>query len=409
MDDLEERIREAVNVSLADAEPRPGMMEAIRVRHRQHLTRAAATSVLTVAAVATAVLALALPRGHSLPASGATKPGKARHAVAAFPGGGRLLFADRGGLKWLYADGRQVQIAGGFTDATVAAGRMVAWNGTGVYVMSLNGSDRHMVLSFRPAGGAASVIGVVGLSPDGSKLAYYAGANPVVTKDRLWAADLATGRRVELGQVSSAMWRDNATILATSANGKELQFINSATGSRSAYLTISDPALVRAYEHAQPGAGAPAVMNAGGFSDSQPSASFAVQLGGAGPFVGRQPAELVLLGAGRMVTYAPPTPQQFQFSWGPDGMFLIQTGAGDNPASWKTYVGSISSGRLSNPIPYGMDGATFSPGGDVIALQDGNQVTFLPTPRPECLRTMRCQTFQLKYLANRGRLVAWVP
>jgi hypothetical protein len=406
MDDLEERIREAVDASVADAEPRPSIIDAVRSRHRRHLMRVAAASVMTVAAVAAAVVTLALPRGgHSSP----TRLLKTRHALAAFPGGGRLLFADRGGLNWLYADGREVRITAGFAGAALAASSLVTWNGTGVYVMRPDGRRRHMVLSFG-SGKANGVIGVVGLSPDGSRLAYFVGADPVgVTKDTLWVVDLTTGHRVELGRVSSAMWRDNATIMATSVNGKQLLLINSATGSRSVYLILGDPVLVRAYERAQPAAGRPAVMNAGGFSDSRPSAPFAVQLGARGPFVGRQPAEVVLLGRGRVVTYAPPTPQQFEFSWGPDGLFLIQTGAGDNPASWNAYVGSISSDRLSKPIPYGMDGAIFNPEGSVIALQDGNQVTFLPTPRPECQRTTRCLSFQPKDLVSLGQLLAWVP
>src|SRR5262249_54205102 len=186
--------------------------------------------------------------------------------------------------------------------------------------------------------------GVDELSPDGSRLAYYVGTDPVVTGDTLWVADLATGRRVALGRFSSAMWRDNTTILATSTDGSTLLLINAETGSRSVYLRpLSDPLLTRAYQRARPGAGPPAVMNAGGFSGSGSSAAFAVELGAAGPYVGRQPAEVVLLGAGRVVTYGPVTPQQFEFKWGPGGLFLIQTGAGDGPGSWKAYAGSIHS------------------------------------------------------------------
>src|SRR5215471_230412 len=58
-------------------------------------------------------------------------------------------------------------------------------------------------------------------------------------------------------------------------------------------------------------------MNAGGFSGSGSAAAFAVQLGAAGPYVGRRPAEVVLPGGGRVLTYAPATPQQFEFKWGP--------------------------------------------------------------------------------------------
>ncbi len=410
MSDLEERLREAISASVAGAEPKFDVMDAVRRRHRRHLLRVTGASVIAAVTVVVAVVLLGVPHGarpHSSPAATPAKSHAAKQAVAVFPGGGRLLFADRHGLKWLYPDGRTVRIARGFTGAAVAAGRLVAWNQTGAYVMNLDGSRRQLVLPFRP-GQPNRVIGVSGLSPDGSRLAYYVGTDPVVTGDKLWVADLATGRRVELGRFSSGQWRDNTTILATSLDGKAVLLVNAETGSRSVYLTpLSDPLLIHAYERARPGAGRPAVWSAGGFSGSGSSAAFAVELGAAGPFMGGRPAEVVMLGGGRVVTYAPATPQQFEFGWGPDGMFRILTGAGNNPASWNTYIGTLRSDRLSQPIGYGSDGAAFSPAGNVIALQDSNQVTFLPTPRPACQRTARCLNFGLKYLTNEGTLLAW--
>jgi len=112
--------------------------------------------------------------------------------------------------------------------------------------MSLDGSRRRLVLPFSP-GKQNGVIGVVGPSPDGSRLAYDVGTDPVVTGDTMWAADLATGRRVALGRFSSDMWRDNTTILATSADGSTLLLINAETGRRSVYLRpLSDRLLIRA-------------------------------------------------------------------------------------------------------------------------------------------------------------------
>ena len=402
MTNLEERLRDAIDASLADAEPRFDVMAAVRLRHRRRLIRTAAASVAFVAAAAVAVVlgAPGIEPGGSEPA--------AKQAVPVFPGGGRLLFADQHGLKWLYPDGKTVRISAGFHGAEVAAGKLVAWNNAGAYVMNLDGSRRHLVLSFRP-GQPNSAIGVNGLSPDGSLLAYYVGRDPVVTGDKLWVVDLMTGRRVDLGRVSSAMWRDNSTILASSADGRALLLINTQTGSRSVYLTpLSDQRLIGAYQRAWPGAGRLAVMNAGGFSGSGSSAAFAVELAAAGPFVGRHPAEAVLLGTGRVVTYAPVTIQQFEFRWGPDGLFLIQTGAGDDPRSWKTYVGNIQSDRLARPVPHGMDGVTFSPGGNVIVLRDGAQMRFVPTPRPACERTGDCLDFQPIILKGEGALLAWV-
>ncbi len=409
MSDLEERLRDAIDASLADAEPKFDVMAAVRRRHRWRLMRATAASAVIVAAAVAAAVLLDGPRigpGGSAPAPATSNT--AKQMVPVFPGGGRLLFADKRGLKWLYPDGKTVRIARGFRGAEVAAGRLVAWDKTGAYVMNLDGSRRHLVLRFSPDK-RNGVIGVDGLSPDGSLLAYDVGTDPVMTGDTLWVADLATGRRVELGRFSSAMWRDNTTMLATSVNSNTLLLINAQTGSRSVYLRpLSDPRLTRAYEHAQPGAGNPAIVNAGGFSGSGSSAAFAVEFGAAGPFVGRRPAEVVLLDGGRVVTYAPVTTQQFEFKWGPGGLFLIQTGAGDNPGSWKTYAGSIQSGQLAQAGPHGMDGATFSPAGNVMALQDGGEMTFLPTPRPACQATGECLEFQPKFLSGKGALLAWV-
>src|SRR6266700_3676740 len=325
MSDLEERLRDAIDASVADAEPKFDVMAAVRLRHRWRLLRATAASAVMVAAAVAAAVLLAAPRigpgGSAPPAASKT----AKPAVPVFPGGGRLLFADRHGLKWLYPDGKTVRIARGFSDAQVAAGRLVAWDKTGAYVMNLDGSRRHLVLPFRP-GKRNGVIGVDGLSRDGSLLSYDVGTDPVVTGDTLWVADLATGRRVELGRFSSAMWRDNTTILATSADGNSLLLINAETGRRSVYLTpLNDRLLIRAY---------------------------------------------------------------------------------DGPRSWKAYAGSIHSDRLAQPVPYGMDGATFSPAGNVMALRDGAQMTFLPTPRPACQATRECLDFPPKYLKVEGALLA---
>jgi hypothetical protein len=402
MSDLEERLRDAIDASLADAGPKFDVMAAVRNRHRWRLIRAMATSVVIVALAVAAGVLIGVPRigPGSAPATGQGLP--------VFPGGGRLLFADSHGLKWLYPDGKTVRIAAGFSGAEVAAGRLVAWDKTGAYVMNPDGSGRRLVLPFRP-GQPNGAIAVAGLSPDGSRVAYYVGADPVVTGDTLWVADLATGRRVGLGRVSSAMWRDNSTFLASSVDGSALLLISAQTGGRSVYLKpLSDQLLIRAYQRAWPGAGRPAVMNPGGFSGSRSSAAFAVELAAAGPFVGRHPAEAVLLGAGHVVTYAPVTKQQFEFKWGPGGLFLIQTGAGDDPPSWRTYVGSIHSDRLAQPVRHGTDAATFSPAGNVLALKDGAQMTFLPTPRPACQATGNCLDFQPMHLKVDGTLLAWV-
>jgi hypothetical protein len=416
MDDLEERLRHVIKASVADAQPSFDVMDAVRRRHRRHLRRVIGVtggSVIAAIAVLLLVVFAGVPQGarpHSSPAATPTKSSTAKQAVPSFPGGGRLLFSDRHGLKWIYSNGRVVRIARGFFGAEAAAGRLVAWNNTGVYAMNLDGSRRRLVFRFGPGRGTSLIEGALslpggGMSPDGSRLAYYVGG-------ALWVAGLATGGRVDLGRAAFVGWRDNTTILASSGRNA-LVLVNAETGGRIVYLMpIGDRVLIRAYERARPNAGRPAVWNANGFSGSGPSPALAIALGAAGPFMGKQPAEVVLLAGGRAVAYAPAAQksQQLEFTWGPNGLFLLQTWGGDKMGTtWKTYVGTIRSRQLSQPIIYGMGGGAFSPGGNVIALQDDNQVTVLPAPRPACQGTAGCLNFQPKYLVNQGKLLAWVP
>jgi len=95
-------------------------------------------------------------------------------------------------------------------------------------------------------------------------------------------------------------------------------------------------------------------------------------------------------------------------------LVLLRTGAGDNPGSWNAYAATLQDPRPSRPLPYGMDGATFNPAGNVIALQDGSTVIFWPTPRPACQRTVKCLNLQptilqLTTLPQQGTIWAWIP
>jgi hypothetical protein len=134
-----------------------------------------------------------------------------------------------------------------------------------------------------------------------------------------------------------------------------------------------------------------------------------VALAGPGPFLGSRPAEVILTGTGRPIAYAPKTPQQLEFRWGPRGLFEIETGAGDNPSSWNGYVGSVRAGQLARPIAYyGASGAV-NPAGTAIAMQDGRRVSIFPVRPPACEYTSGCLHFPPKYLVNAGQLIAWAP
>jgi len=395
MADIESRLQKVLDASVAHVQPPTDLIQAVQRRHRLRLMRAAIASAAAAAAISIVVALIGLPwpavgRGNS----------DATHGAPVFPGGGRLLFADSGGLKWLYPDGKTVRIASGFSQAQVHGAELVAWNNTGVYTMTLDGARLHLAVAFVP-GSASGVPQSGALSPGGSRIAYY-------TRRTLWAADLATGRRVQLGRVTFDGWRSDTTILASASDGGELLLVNAATAHRSAFLSITDPALVRAYQHAWPHSAPPAGLTGGGFSTVGPYAALAITLAARGPFEGTRPAEVIMTGTGRVFTYAPPTPQQFEFSWGPHGLFRIETGAGDNPGSWNAYIGAVGGNQLSAPIAFGADGVAFNPAGTAVALQDSNQVTILPVSQPAC-RTTACLHFQLKYLVNKGTLITWAP
>jgi hypothetical protein len=421
MNDLEQRLRDAITASVEGAEPSFAVIEAVRRRHHRRLIRVAAAGGAAVAAIIATALFLGALHGrpaHPPPAAKTTNPNPVKQSAPLFPGGGRLLLADGQGLKWLYPDGRTVRIARGFGYARASAGELLAWkytsHGPSYYTMKPDGSQQRLVL---PAerGKQFDDIGAQ-LSPDGSRLAYIRQQvlSQVVT-DTLWVLDLATGQRADLGPVldsSPLAWRDDTTILVTSVDARALLLVNAVTGNRSTYLAVTDPVLVSAYEHARPGAGPPAYIHSDGWSGSGTSSPLAVWLAAAARTTPREftrPAEIVLAGTKPLATYAPATPDVLSLIWGPNGLVLLQTGAGDNPGSYNTYAATLQSDRLSRAMPYGMDGVTFNPAGNVIALQDSGLVTFVPTPRPACARTARCLAFQLTNLLQPGTVQAWAP
>src|SRR6266581_2898964 len=416
MNDLQDRLRDAIAASVDGAEPSFDLMIAVRWRHRQRLRRLAAAGAAAVMVV-TATTALLAARhaqpGHQVPGTATAKPGTPDLPAPIFPGGGRLLVANAGVLKWLYPDGRTIRIPGRFDGARVSAGQLLAWNytpsGAAYYTMNLDGSRQRLVL----AAGHDKKLTVIGalLSPDGSTLAYIRQdlVSAAIVTDTLWVRNLATGQRTDLGPISDSglAWKNNATILAVAPDTKSLLLISAATGRRTTYLTVTDPVLVHAYQRARPGAGPPAYIGSDGITGAGASARVAAASRNKGTF---RPAEVVLAGSTQLVTYAPQTPQALSLTWGPDGLVLLRTGAGDNPGSWNTYAATLQNPRPSRPLRYGMEGATFNPAGNVIALQDSGLVTFAPTPRPACARTAKCVSFQpAANLLQHETVQAWIP
>src|SRR5258708_18507713 len=124
MHDLQERLRDAIAASVDGAEPSFDLMTAVRRRHRQRLRRLAIAGPLAVVIVIAAAVFVAAGHAqpaHHMPGPATTTPGKKYLGKPVFPGGGRLLLADGGVLRWLYPDGTTVRIAGQFDAARVSA------------------------------------------------------------------------------------------------------------------------------------------------------------------------------------------------------------------------------------------------------------------------------------------------
>lgn len=412
MSDLEGRLREAMSAAVADAEPPSGLLDLVRRRRRRTMRIAAAS------ALALAVVVAAVPVGGAI--WGRARPDHAAAPVIPdFPGGGRMLFATTGSLAWYYPDGHTTAFASGFAGATPEGTGLLAWKqtryGFSYYTMNLDGSDPLLVL---PAGHNkhSSRVGAQ-LSPDGSRLAYWVqDTHPdgAVT-DEMWSVD-GTGRKTDLGPGSGLVWKDNAAILANSADHRSLQLVNPSNGRRTTYLTVSNPRLIRAYERARPGAGPPAFISADGWSTGANPSALAVSLAARAGRTFSKPAEVIIEG-GRILAFAPNNLQQPILTWGPRGVFVLHTGAGDNPASWTpgAYTGTVHGEQLSRvqiPGDPGWRAAAFNPGGNVIALspRDGSDIlTIAAVPSPACHQAGTCLHFRPKQLSTGGTLLAWIP
>lgn len=429
MTDLGERIRDAVDASVRDNDPPPCLLTAVQSRYRRgRKVRAVIGAAAAMAAIAGAVALAVRP----WQAAGGPVTGRHHGHAVLFPGGGRMLLESGARLRWLYPDGRVTWIPGRFDRASVTGAEILAWRyrgaRAGYYTMTQSGRHQRRVLPMT-WNRQVSVIQAA-LSPDLSLLAYVrqdiASAQSVT--DTLWIKDLATGRSENAGQIAPAgfAWTGSRTLAATSPSGHALMLVNAETGARGVFLTVSDPALIRAYERAQPGAGPPHYIRADGAPGTGWAGRLAVWLAAprhqsATAFMRDsspdRPAELVLTGRQPIAAYVPPAPSQLGLIWGPDGLFALQTGRGDLPGSWHAYIGVIA-GRgihtqspLSARISGGQNGVVFSPGGTVLALNDGGMETLVAVPRPACqvAGSSRCLKFRPMVLPRTGTVQAWLP
>ena len=349
MDDFEGQLRRAMSAMVTDAEPPPGVMDGVRRRHRRRNAGLAAACAAVVA-----VLLLAVPAVSAL-RSAVGQPGHGRVSGGPlFPGGGRMLLLAHGELMWLYPDGRRVLIGSGFAGALPAGGKLLAWkhasppgasrflphgcyasdctriHDLSYYTMNLDGSGSRLVLAAPPpVGNTAFEYENALLSPGGSRLAYVSqelrnGTRNIFLLTReLWSLDLATGKRTDLGPAATPFaWRDNATILVGSPDGRSIQLVNAASGTRTTYLAASDPRLVRAYERARPGARLPATIALAASISGGPSA-VAVTLGG-------QAEATMLVDRSSVLAFAPGSSRWILLTMkiSPSGVFLLNSQSG---------------------------------------------------------------------------------
>src|SRR6266571_5225037 len=320
-----------------------------------------------------------------------------------FAGSGRILLYVPGyGLEWVYPDGRIWQIARGFIGARLALGgtRLLAWRPTqnglakppcrgcfadvDYYLMDLGGTRRRLVLAAEDTAPAVRVgHDSVGLSPDGSKLAYLrlgistAGGSEVFSQ--LWVTDLATGRRVDLGPAgTAASWISDSSLLGESPDGTTLQEVDVLTARRTTFLSVTDP------RH-------PAV---------------AVILRGVSR---RAKAVVALVGGGKVLGLAPDRYPLVSLTWGPGGRFVLESTLAANAIPPNLYAGMAGSPALYRLPGYG--NATqfaFSPDRTMIAegFQNGT-VHLVPTPAPLCRGSARCGSRDLTVLSVSGIPYGW--
>lgn len=403
MSDQETRLRDGMQSAVADEAVPVGLLQAVYRRHRRRTAAIIATAAVTVGLIVAAAVSAAQLAGD----------GRRPIAPASFPGGGRLLFAHGNALSWLYPDGRQVLVARGFTDASIQGQSLVAQKEIGrhaaYYAMRLDGSAQKLLVPAERARGRDVFRPLI--SPDGTSVAYLLQiVRPHATQFRLQVRDLESGRVTDLGQINGSFWWQSPTrLVAGAADARSLVAIDAATGTRTTYLSVTDPQIAAAYSSARPSAGPASFISADGWSDGPGRGPLAVSVASSTQNT-RFSKPVELLYDGRSVTqiYAPATPQQLDASWGPHGLLLFATGAGDIPG-WDTYVATSSSGSLSKPLPFGQTGITSNPAGTVIAMQDDNDIAFAPVPAPACEAVGRCAHFQPKFLSGRGQLLGWLP
>lgn len=141
MPEIEERLRDAMEQSVAGLHVPFDPVREARNRYRRRNVRMAGTAVLVSAAVVAGYAAV-------VPGQHVDHPHPAVTTVpAVFPGGGRVLLSDEKTLTWVAANGAATQIATGFAGASLSGSHLLAWKAfpdrwDDYYTMNLDGTGR---------------------------------------------------------------------------------------------------------------------------------------------------------------------------------------------------------------------------------------------------------------------------
>jgi hypothetical protein len=283
------------------------------------------------------------------------------------------------------------------------------------YLMNLDGTGRRLVLRAENTTPAGQVThDSVESSPDGRELAYLrlgGSAAHHTAFNQLWVVDAATGNRHDLGPGGSALaWISDSSLVIEPPGGTVLRTVDIFTGHRTRFVSAADPRLVRAYEHARPGAGPPVTLSPIGPSTSHGHPAFAVTVWGGSQ---RHPANaaVALISRGTVTGLAPDRYPLVFLTWGPGGQFVLDSTLAEGAAPPNLYAGTAGS-RTLYPLPShgNATGFAYSPDRTMIAegYEDGT-VYLVPTPAPLCRGAARCGTRHPSALPISGSLYGWAP
>jgi hypothetical protein len=446
MNDLESRLRRAMDAAVAGANPPAAIFERMLKRHRRRNAITVAGSLMCAA-----ILIIAVPLSAGLTGAKTTSGQENAGTAALFPGGGRILYrasktltgAD---LKWLYPDGRTTLVARSIEGAQLAVGgtKIMAWRMApaapncqicdafdgDVYLMNLDGSHRQLVLPAPPLTGRISEANLDAvLSPDGSQVAYerdrYVTRDGEVLSASLWVSNLTTGRQRDFGSADGGypFWQGNGTIIT--AAGPALDSIDVVTGHKSVLVSTTDPQVIRGYHATLPRAGRPGDLESFGFGTGTDSTTFAVVILPKKSITwttGQPPPPptmtVALIRPGRVeFPAAQLRPADFvTLNWGPHGLFAAETSGPESnrpiPSGGTVYAGSGFAPplRIIRPLDGAQNDAEFNPQGNVIAAEMTNgSLRFAAVPDPQCRPSGHCLRFKPLTIANLGTLLAWAP